>query len=72
MSSDLTEAVSQVAATVVGEIDLVRGLDMYSSEVLDTSPSFVGKTANGLEVAVLKGCLGDPNRSSLLALGCKS
>ena len=72
MSNDLTEAVSQVAATVVGETDRVKGLATKSSEVLEAKPNFVGKTAKGFEVVVLKGCFGEPKRSSLLALGCKS
>ena len=71
MSNDLTEAVSQVAATVVG--DTAReGLEIKSSEVLETNPNLVGSTAKGLEVVVLRGCFGEPKRSSLLALGCSN
>ena len=71
MSNDLTEAVSQVAATVVGDTAL-EGFEKKSSEVLETNPSLVGNTAKGLEVVVLRGCFGDPNKSSLLALGCNN
>ena len=71
VSNDLTEAESQVAATVVG--DTAReGLEIKSSEVLETNPNLVGSTAKGLEVVVLRGCFGEPKRSSLLALGCSN
>ena len=75
VSMDLTEAVSHVAATVVGLTGLVGPLDSSMCIELEgrqARPSLVGKTDNGLEAEVFKGCLGEPNRSSRRALGCKS
>ena len=82
MSSDLTEAVSQVAATVVGLTERVRlGLlnsaslepENEADEPLEAKPNLVGNVDKGVDgVAVLKGCFGEPNNSSRRALGCNN